>query len=237
MPGPGTFLVQLPGAVTDETFLTSALAPSRAANLYVRGEDQGVVPHQVWTGLLGEFRNHLARLNAGTVQVRDWLPLDLGADLAPALSDMESSLEGLAGLVSCLGAVTAPGEQVISDLADVIDRALAMARPWLRPDLRITVGSRVGAVRNRSRAVEGALAAVIVALATVSDSPRGPTARWLHVEVFAARGAVAVEVEVRDEHAARPCSWRWLLAEKLAAVAGGTLEPLPDRSGVGLHFQ
>jgi hypothetical protein len=150
---------------------------------------------------------------------------------------MELSLDGLAGLVSCLGAVTAPGEQVISDLADVIDRGLAMARPWLRRDLIITVGSRVGAVRNRSRAVEGALAAIIVALATASDSPRIPSDRQLHIEVFAARGAVVVEVESRGEYASRPSSWRWLLAEKLAAVAGGTLEPLPDRSGAGLRFQ
>jgi hypothetical protein len=227
----------LPPAVTDETFLTSARAPSRVPNLYVGSEDQSVVPHQVWTGLVVEFRNQLARLSAGTVQVRDALPLDLGADLAPALSDMEASLDGLSGLVSCLGAVTAPGEQVISDLAEVIDRALAMAGPWLRSGLSITVGSRVGAVRNRSRAVEGALAAVIVTLATAVDPARGATARALHIEVFAARGAVVVEVEVRGEHLARPSSWRWLLAEKLAAVAGGTLESLPDRSGAGLRFQ
>src|SRR5437868_13792757 len=100
---PGTFLVTLPPAVTDETFFISARAPSRTPNLYVAGEDEGTFPAQVWNGLLGEFRNRLARLNAGTVQVRDALPLDIGADLAPTLADMDANLDGLAGLVSCLG--------------------------------------------------------------------------------------------------------------------------------------
>jgi hypothetical protein len=223
--------------VTDETFLSSARIPSRAANLYVRSEDESVVPPQVWTGLLGEFRNQLARLNAGSVQVRDALPLEVAADLAPALADMDASLDGLGGLVNCLAAVTVPGEQVISDLSDVIDRALSMAGPWLPADLRISVGSRVGAVRNRSRAVEGALAAVIAALATASDPRRGAPVRDLHIEVVAGRGAVVVEVATRGSPFSRPSSWRWLLAEKLAAVAGGTLEPLADRAGIGLRFQ
>jgi hypothetical protein len=191
----------------------------------------------VWTGLLGEFRNQLARLSAGTVQVRDALPLDVGADLGPALFDMEASLDGLNGLVSWLGAVTAPGEQVISDLADVIDRALVMAGPWLRPNLRVFLGSRVGAVRNRSRAVEGALAAVVVALADVPGAQRDLGIDELHVGVLTGRGAVVVEVETRGAHSALPSSWRWLLAERLAAVAGGTLEPLTDRAGVGIRFQ
>jgi len=154
---------------------------------------------------------------------------------------MEASLDGLAGLVSCLGAVNAPGEQVISDLADVIDRALVMARPWLPSDLCITLGSRVGAVRNRSRAVEGALAAVVVALASASGchpaAEGGRAVNELHIGVFASRGAVVVEVETRAALPSRPSSWRWLLAEKLAAVAGGVLEPLSDRVGVGLRFQ
>jgi hypothetical protein len=230
----------VPATVTDETFLTSARAPSRAQNLYARGEDScddSAVPPQVWTGLLGEFRNQLARLSAGAVQVRDALPIHLGADLAPALSDIEASLDGLSGLVSSLGAVTAPGEQVISDLSDVIDRALTMAGPWLPSDLHVTVGSRVGAVRNRSRAVEGALAAAVVALASAPDSRPGPVLRELHIEVFAGRGAVVIEVETPGDRSSRPSSWRWLLAERLAAVAGGTLENLPDKVGVGLRFQ
>jgi len=248
MPGPGTFLVTLRPAVTDETLLTSVLTSARPANLYAPGEDEAPLPAQIWKGLLGEFRNQLERLNAGTVQLRDALPAGAGGDAAPALTDMESSLDGLLGLVSCLDAMMAAGsssgEQVISDLADVIDRAIAMATPWLRADVRVTVGSRVGAVRNRSRAVECALAAVIITLARPHDVRLGPAARDLNIEVFSCRGAVTVEVEVSDPAAADVARtpwpspfWRWGLAERLAAAAGGLLEPLADRAGVGLRFQ
>jgi hypothetical protein len=234
--------------VTDETLLTSMFAPFRAPNLYAPGEDDGLLPRHVWSGLLGEFRNQLERLNAGTVQLRDALPVDVCGDMAPALSDMEASLDGLFGLVSCLDTITVvgtgAGQQVISDLADVIDRAVAMAQPWLRADVRVTVGNRVGAVRNRGRAVECALAAVIVTLGRPDDAVPGVApARGLHVEVFSSRGAVSVEVEVLGASiapAAAPAPsplWRWRLAERLAAVAGGSLEPLPDRSGAGLRFQ
>jgi len=254
MPGPGTFLVALPPAVTDETLLTSMFAAPRAPNLYAPSEDHGLLPRQVWAGLLGEFRNQLERLNAGTVQLRDALPVDVVGDMAPALSDMESSLDGLLGLVSCLDTVavvgTGGGHHVISDLADVIDRAVAMARPWLRADTIVSVGNRVGAVRNRGRAVECALAAVMITLARPDDAGPGPAARGLNVEVFSSRGSVSVEVEVLGAGAlgavaapAEPLSpapaplWRWRLAEHLAAVAGGSLESLPDRSGAGLRFQ
>jgi hypothetical protein len=193
--------------------------------------------------MLGEFRNQIERLNAGTVQLREALPMDVGVDLVPALLDMESSLDGLTGLVSCLDAVilgdSDGGEQVISDLGDVIQRALVMTRPWLSSDVQVSLGCRVGAVRNRNRAVECALAAAIVSLAHTGDARSGSAPRQLHIEVFSARGSVTVEIECGKSQPARSSSfsWRWWLADRLAAVAGGTLETLPDRPGVGLRFQ
>jgi len=239
MPAPGTFLVAVRPAVTDENLLTSMFSPSRAPNLYAPGEDEGIMPAPVWAGLLGEFRNRLERVNAGTVQLRDALPSDLGGDLAPALADMESSLDGLFALVTGLEALTSPGEQVISDLADVIDRAVAMAGPWLPAGAQVSVGNRVGAVRNRNRAVECALAAVLITLVKSAEPRLDSVVRHLHIDVFSSRGAVTVEVESLGVRVVRPTSnaWRWWLAERLASVAGGSLEPLGDRAGVGLRFQ
>jgi hypothetical protein len=193
--------------------------------------------------MLDEFRNHLQRLAAGSVEVRERLPGLVGSDLAPALADMESSIENLTVLSAWMNAVTDPGEQIISDLRDVIQRALEMAKPWLRPDVRITVGSRVGAVRNRRGAVECALAAIIVSLAraagprvaTVAEDVKREATRELSIEVFSGRGVLAVEIE--STGAMPPPSWRWLLAERLAAMVGGTLEPLPGKVGVSLRFQ
>jgi hypothetical protein len=78
---------------------------------------------------------------------------------------------------------------------------------------------------------------VVVALDNAPGSWRGAALDELHIGVLAGRGAVVVEVETRGAQTSRPSSWHWLLAERLAAVAGGTLEPLPDRAGVGIRFQ
>ena len=117
--------------MTDETLRTSAFSGSRAASLYARTPEETTVPSPVWAAMGDEFRNQVTRLVAGTLQLREGLPRDTASEFAPTLADMESSLESLAGLTKCLDAVVKPGEQVISDLGDVIERALALARPWL----------------------------------------------------------------------------------------------------------
>jgi hypothetical protein len=218
-------------------------------DLHTRGDrvDEGASPlAPIWGGILDEFRNHLQRLAAGTDQVRDRLPDLVASDLAPGLAEMEASIENLTVLASWISAMTQPGERVISDLHDVIERALAMARPWLRADVRISVGSQVGAVRNRRGAAECALAAVIVTLARAP----GDLPRELGIEVFSGRGTLVIEIESNpgprsSESSSSPSSasppwatsWRGLLAERLAALVGGTLEPLADRVGIGLRFQ
>ncbi len=182
-----------------------------------------------------EFRNQVTRLLAGTLQLREGLPRDTASEFAPALADMEASLDSLASLAKCLDAVTKPGEQIISDLGDVIERALALARPWLHSEMHISVAGRSGAVRNRSGAVECALSTMLVSLARSPDPEHGHPVRELRIEVFSGRGTLAVEVE---SDGGRPLqSWRWELAERLADVVGGTLEPLPDRVGASLRFQ
>jgi hypothetical protein len=186
-----------------------------------------------------EFRNQVTRLFAGTVQLREGLPRDAASEFAPALADMESSLDSLASLAKCLDAVVKPGEQIISDLGDVIERALALARPWLHSEMRISVAGRSGAVRNRSGAVECALATMLVSLARSPDPVSGRHARELRIEVFSGRGMLAVEIESdggRPQSSAA-VSWRWALAERLADVVGATLELLPDRVGASLRFQ
>ena len=221
--------------MTDETLLTSPFLSPRGANLYDHGEENGSVPPPVWTGMGGEFRNRISRLMAGTLQLRDGLPRAVASEFAPALADMESSLDGLAALVRCMDAVIDPGERVISDLTDVIERAIGLARPWIRRDVRIIVGSRVGAVRNRSGAVELALAAVMVNLMREPLPPSASPVPELRIEARSGRGLLVVEI---DSNGARPSSgWRWLLAERLAATVGGTLEIALDRVGAELRFQ
>jgi hypothetical protein len=169
------------------------------------------------------------------MQLREGLPREAASDFAPALADMESSLDGLAALVRCMDAVIDPGEQVISDLADVIERAVALARPWIRRDVRIVVGSRVGAVRNRGGAVELALATVMVSLVREPHAAPAGIAPELRIEARSGRGLLVVEI---DSNGARPApGWRWLLAERLAATVGGALDRLPDRVGAELRFQ
>ncbi len=221
--------------MNDEILRTTAFSGSRAANLYARTAEEITVPSPVWAAMGDEFRNQVTRLVAGTVQLREGLPRDAASEFAPALADMEASLDSLASLAKCLDAVVKPGEQVISDLGDVIERALALARPWLHSEMRISVSGRSGAVRNRTGAVECALAAMLVSLARSPDLETGRAARELRIEVFSGRGTLAVEIE---SDGGRPTSsWRWSLAERLADVVGGTLELLPDRIGASLRFQ
>jgi hypothetical protein len=186
--------------------------------------------------MLHEFRNHLTRLLAGTTEIRSLVPRATAADLAQTLDEMEASLQNVTALAGCIDAIIRPGEQVISDVSDVIERALATARPWLGDRARITVGSRVGAVRNRSGAAEGALAVLLADLGRPADGHGDTKGRQLHVDVFSARGVLAIEIESNAAQAP-PLSWRRLLAERLAATVGGVLEPLAGAVGVCLKFQ
>jgi len=213
--------------------------------------------------MVDEFRNHLQRLAAGTVQVRDGLPRSVASLLAPTLVEMETTVDSLSVLTSWMNAVVnpgAPGAQVISDIDDVIERALAMARPFIHAEVRVAVGGRVGAVRNRRGGVECALAALLVSLdrgaapllpqdtrqdleqglktglkTGPKQDPRLGPRKELTIEVFSGRGYLVIEIE---SNGGQPSpSWRWSLAERLAAMVGGTLEPLPEKVGVGLRFQ
>lgn len=222
--------------MTDETLRSTLFSFPRAANLCARGVEEVTVPPPVWAGMGDEFRNQVTRLVAGTMHLQERLPLESVTEFAPALADMESSLEGLAALVKCLDAVMKPGEQIISDLGDVIERALVLARPWLPSEMRISVSGRTGAVRNRSGAVECALATMIVSLARSQDTTRTHhAATELKIDAVTGRGLLAVEIE---SDGVRPApTWRWALAERLATLVGGALELLPDRVGATLRFQ
>ena len=228
--------------MTDETQLSAAFPSPLRPDLLSRGGEDDSPLEPILGGMLDEFRNHLRCLTAGTVQVRDRLPDLVASDLVPALVEMEASIENLNVLtswMSAMTAMTAPGEQVISVLHDVIERALEMAKPWLRADVHVSIGSRVGAVRNRRGAVECALAAMIVNLARAAGATRGGVAQTstkeLRIDVISGRGMLAVEIE--SNGAKPPPSWRWLLAERLAALVGGTIEAFPDKVGVSLRFQ
>jgi hypothetical protein len=256
----------MPRVVGDDVQIAADLLVPQRPDRPVKGEISGVALDAVWGGLLAEFRNHLERLAAGAVQMREGLPRLAASDLAPTLSEMDASIDSLNALTAWMHAATSPGPQVISDVDAVIERALAMARPLIRRDVCIAVGSRVGAVRNRRGAVECALAAMIVSLARASDAPRGAraeeTKRELKIDVFSTRGLLAVEIESNvvtssacstspgapsgspvpaapsgSSAASASSAWRWALADQLIGMVGGTIELLSDKVGVGLRFQ
>ena len=185
-------------------------------------------------GMSFETRSHASLL--GPFSCERGCPATPRRSLRRRWPTWRSSLESLASLAKCLDAVIKPGEQIISDLGDVIERALALARPWLHTEMRISVAGRSGAVRNRSGAVECALSTMLVSLARSPDPVSGRPARELRIEVFSGRGTLAVEIESDGGRPPLP-SWRWALAERLADVVGGTLELLPDRVGASLRFQ
>lgn len=222
--------------MTDETLLSTSFSAAIRPESFGAGGEEASSLSPLWGGMLHEFRNHLTLLLAGTTEIRAALPRSVASDLAETLDEMEASLQNITTLTSCIDTAIKPGEQVISDLDEVIERALTMARPSLRSDVQVTVNSRAGAVRNRSGAVECALAALISDLARAAEFRKSPTAHHLRIEVYAGRGALTIEIQSSASHPP-PASWRRLLAQRLAAAVAGTLEPLSDRVGFCLKFQ
>jgi hypothetical protein len=222
--------------VTDETLLSASFSSSLRPDPFGAGGDEPSLQSHLWTGMLHEFRNQLTLLLAGTTEIRAALPPSAAFDLAETLEEMESSLQSITTLTGCIDTAMRPGPQVISDLGDVIERSIAAARGSIHPGVEITVSSRVGAVRNRSGAVDSALSLLIVDLARAAEFRRGRAANEIQIEVFTGRGALTIEIVSSAAHLPPP-SWRRQLAQRLAATVAGTLELLPDRVGYCLRFQ
>ena len=114
-------------------------------------------------------------------------------------------------LAKCLDAVIKPGEQVISDLGDVIERALALARPWLH-----TGDADLGGGPESAR-FETAAAPSSARWRRCSSAWRGRPipvhgrpAGELRIEVFSGRGVARRRDRERWRHGpGRPGAGRW----------------------------
>jgi hypothetical protein len=203
-----------------------------------RGEAlAGFVP--VWNGVLHEFRNHLTVLLAAATELRAAIPPAMALDVAEAVTETERNVQNLNSLVALVDAVVKTGEPLISDLDEMIERALRIAAPALgrRVSVSVAKGRKAGA-RNRGTALECLLAALIVDLARAVDVKPADGARrpqiQIHVEI--GRGSLLIEIESSGARPP-PGSWRLLLASDLAAKLDATVMPLPDMPGYAVQFR
>jgi hypothetical protein len=124
---------------------------------------------------------------------------------------------------------------VIAPLGDIVDRAALMAAPAAgRRATIVTDVPRAAGVRNRGKALEGLLAALIIDLAksnqssNQSSSQAGAGAR-VRVDADVGRLGLAIELQC-DGARLEPSSWRLALAKEIAAKLDATLTVHPDAS-------
>lgn len=157
------------------------------------------------------------------------------ADLAAAGSESvaETAIQGLESLVSLIDASLRTADPIISDLNDVVARAVTLARPELGEHVSVTthVGSRTG-IKNSGSSLECLIAALLVDLAHGHAT---------NLRLFAdvARGALEIELE---SDGGRPSggpssSWRFLLACDLAARLGATIVSPPEVASYLVRFR
>jgi hypothetical protein len=201
--------------------------------------DELAVFEPIWSGALHEFRNHLTVLLAAANELRASLPAAIALDVADAVAETERNVQNLSSLVAQIDAVVKSGEPLISDLDEMIERALRIAAPALgrRVSVSVSKGRKAGA-RNRGATLECLLASLIVDLARAADTRTADASRRprLQINVEVGRGALIVEIE---SNGGRPPagSWRFLLATELAAKLDASVAPHPDLPGYVVQFR
>jgi len=197
-----------------------------------------------WEGILREFRNHLAIVAARTSQLSALLPGAVAAQSADCLQDIDNSASLVEGLLSCLDAALTPGGQAISDVGDVVTRALRLAGPGIHRNVRVEIEATPGALRTRGAAVESALALLLMDLGRFAPGgaplfPDTDTQRSLgergriRVTVHAKGGAVRMRLSTSRQARDTPSNWRLALAKALLAPLGGEIAGSP----VGFEIQ
>ncbi|HEX2657283.1 MAG TPA: hypothetical protein VHU40_03380 [Polyangia bacterium] len=199
-----------------------------------------------WSGMLGEFRNHLKIFLAGTTELSASLPGSVAAQVSDRLEDMEASVEFLQTLLVWMDTSISGGAQVISDVMEVFRRTDNLVRPALPSRVNVRFQPSATGIRNRGAALECALAALITELSrlppawpphTFSDRGRVDIA----VSVVPNRGTPTIQIEGNVQLAANSNGWRVALARVLLGQIGGTLEPLTGlesgRAGFSVRFR
>jgi hypothetical protein len=180
---------------------------------------------RVWSGILHEFRNHLTVLTAATSELRAEIPPALALRVGDAICETERNVLGLTSLLAFADASIRTVEPLISELGDVVDRAIRLAAPAAGRRVSITadVPRKLG-VKNRGSSLECLLGLLLVDLARAHvqhvrldgkdhEIVRSPNIR---VDAEAGRGGLSIHLE-SDGARPAPGSWRLLLAHELAA--------------------
>jgi hypothetical protein len=195
----------------------------------------------VWNGALHEFRNHLTVLLASTTEVRSSLPASVSApELLHTLAETERNVQGLNSLIAQLDAAVKVGEPLVSDLDDILQRALRIAAPAMGGSVSVSIrkGRKAG-VKNRGAALECLLSTLLIDLGRAAEvRAGGPRPKQPHLEVLLDIGRQGLVVEIESNGAApAPGSWRLALAHELAAKLDAHVTPHPQTAGYVIQFR
>jgi hypothetical protein len=207
---------------------TLSLAPDPAADRADLGGDARRLGPAL-NGILHEFRNHVAALAAATSELRAEIPPALALRVGDALCETERNVQGLTSLLTLVDASIRTVEPLITELGDVVDRAIRLAAPAAGRRVSITadVPRRVG-VKNQGAALECLLALLLLDLARAQiehdvqhvqlDGKNHEIHRAPHLRVDAELGRRGLALFLESDGARpSPDSWRFLLASELAA--------------------
>jgi hypothetical protein len=224
--------------VADETMITSSPhAPVPGSSVEDRPEELSRFI-AVWNGALHEFRNHLTVLLATATELRSAIPPSMALEVADAVAETDRNVQSLSSLIAQLDAAVKAGEPLISDLDDVIERALRLGAPTLgrRVSVAISKGRKTG-VKNRGMVLECLLSTLLVDLARAAEPKAGelPGHAELELRVEAGRTSLVIELESSGAQPP-PGSWRLLLARELAEKIDATVTASAETAGYVVQF-
>jgi len=199
--------------------------PVARSNLSKHMGSEASLVAPVWSGLLREFRNHLASLAAATAEVKAMTPSSALPEIAPALQKTELNVQRMNALATLIDAAVRGGAPATVDLDKVIEGALRLAAPALgHVAVSFDKPHRID-VRNQGTALECLIAGLILELAHAGCKSADPSYRQqidVHAHVGVGRGDVVLAI---DSSGLRPGpgSWRVALAHDLASQIGATV--------------
>jgi hypothetical protein len=203
--------------------------PVARANLSKHMGSEARLLAPVWSGLLREFRNHLAALTAATAEVKTMALPSALPEIAPALHKTDWNLQRMNALVTLVDAAVRGGAPAIVDLDKVIEGALRLAAPALgHVAVSFDKPHRID-VRNQGTALECLIASLIIELAHAGSKSADPSSRQqidVHAHVGHAHVGVRGDIVLAiDSNGLRPSpgSWRIALAHDLASQIGATV--------------
>jgi len=217
---------------------SNPLASARMNSVDDRGDELARFV-AVWNGALHEFRNQLTVLLATATELRAALPAPMPVEVSDAVAETERNVQSLSSLIAQLDAAVKSGEPLISDLDEVIERALRIAAPTLgrRVSVAVSKGRKTG-VKNRGVALECLLSTLLVDLARAAEVKTGERARKaeLQVHVEVGRGSLFIEIESNGGRPP-PGSWRLLLASELGSKIDATVTASTEVAGYVIQFR